>query len=211
MSFFVGNSRFPKAPKTPLFVCYMELAEVIPPAYFLTGVLEHTPRIGEIFAFIPYLDLPYYALDEEKAIAFITNTGKRGWLSKDNIDTFFEDRNHYLIDSEMPSYVLESFEKRFAEGGWETTIQLWKDINWEQHFRLRTDDGDIDLIPIEWFREYPHVDVCGFCGHTNPKRFLNRDIECEACNFNPKRDETVVESQSENNSTFDEQFSDKWG
>ena len=107
--------------------------------------------------------------------------------------------------------VYESFEKMFQDAGWETTIMLWEDITWSVQFTLRTDDGDIDLIPMEWFREFPFVEVCGYCGHTNPKRLLNHDIECEACNFNPKRDETVVESKTENNSTFDEQFSDKWG
>lgn len=214
MGLFHDQGRFPHAPKTPLFVCYMSLVEKIPADYIVNGTMEHTPVVGEVFAFIPYLDLPHYALDEERAIAFITFNGKRGWLSKDEVDTFFEDRNRNLIDSPTPNMVYESFEKMFADAGWETTIHLWDDINWEQHFRKRTDDGDIDLIPIEWFREFPFVEVCGYCGHVNPKRYVGfynqYNHKCEACNFDPKEHETLVESKIEDKKTFSEQFSDEW-
>ena len=210
MGLFHSPGRFPQAPKTPLFVCYMTLVEKIPINYNFNGTIGHIPVVGEVFAFIPYLDLPNYALDEERAIAFITYSGNRGWLSKDEVETFFEDGNRNLLDYPIPNLVYESFEQTFDDAGWETTIQMWNDINWEQHFSKRTDDGDIDLIPLEWFREFNPVDVCGYCGHPNPKRFVEPQ-PCEVCNFDPKKDETVVDmDEAVESTTFTDKFSNEW-
>lgn len=211
MGWLSNNVEFPKAPKTPLFVCFMSVSEKIPARTVLSGMLEHTPFVSEIYAFIPYLDLPNYALDEERAMAFVTVHGTRGWLSRGDIETYFDDKNDWLETRPSPN-AYTHFMKMLNEAGWAVTPIKWEDIDWEQHLRKRTDDGDIDLIPMEWFKGFHHVNVCTFCGHTNPRRLMEREQPCEACNFDPKKDETLVHADDPvgDSTTFSENFSDEW-
>jgi hypothetical protein len=71
---------FPLAPLTPIMVSFMVCKE----SRRFVGSYEARPEKGDVVAFIPYLDLPHYALDEERAIAFIDSNGFRGWIAKDD-------------------------------------------------------------------------------------------------------------------------------
>jgi len=180
---------FPKAPLSPIIVSFMRCRESKWP---FCGSFESRPRKDEVIAFIPYLDLPHYVLDEEKAIAFITEGGFRGWIAKDDVSAAFDMMTPQHEDC-------QTFFPLFESQGWEATPILWPAIDWEQHFRLRTDDNEYDLTPGSFFSECDLVTECQWCGHpmlnndrkirVKSKDTLFKETECEACKWSEKDEE----------------------
>jgi len=166
---------FPKAPLSPIMVSFMRCRESRP---FL-GSYEDRPKAGDVVAFIPYLDLPNYALDEERAIAFIDADGFRGWISKDDVSTHFD-----IMTPEHEK--CWPFFGLFEKQGWEATPIMWSAIDWDKHFRLRTDDSAYDMSPEAFFANCHFITACSWCGHPqlNDKhgKPVNGD-QCEACEW----------------------------
>lgn len=179
---------FPKAPVSPIIVSFMRCRESRP---FL-GSFESRPKQEQVIAFIPYLDLPHYVLDEEKAIAFITEDGFRGWMAKDDVSANFDMMTPEHIDCSI-------FFSLFKNQGWEATPILWSAIDWDRHFKLRTDDEEFDMTPGAFFSECDLVTDCKWCGHPmmndgRKNRILSKDTfiketKCEACNWSDEDEE----------------------
>ena len=190
---------FPKAPLTPIMVSFMRCRESRP---FL-GSYETRPGAGDVVAFIPYLDLPNYALDEERAIAFIDADGFRGWIAKDDVSTHFD----IMIPEHEMCY---PFFGLFERQGWEATPIMWSAIDWKKHFQLRTDDEAYDMTPNAFFAECDLTTACEWCGHPmmNDGRGKPKQDKCEACQWSKddeekdkkKREALPVVRFDENNS-----------
>lgn len=170
---------FPKAPLSPIMVSFMRCRES---RHFL-GSYEDRPSKGDVIAFIPYLDLPHYALDEERAIAFIDGNGFRGWISKDDVSANFDMMNPKHVDCAI-------FFSFFANQGWEATPILWSAIDWKKHFQLRTDDEAYDMTPGAFFGTCDLVTGCQWCGHPkmNDGRGNPKEDKCEACEWSNKEE-----------------------
>ena len=171
---------FPLAPLTPIMVSFMVCKE----SRRFVGSYEARPEKGDVVAFIPYLDLPHYALDEERAIAFIDSNGFRGWIAKDDVSANFDIMN--------PSHIsCGIFFKLFERQGWEATPILWSAIDWKKHFMLRTDDETFDITPTYFFADYDLTTDCNWCGHPrmNNGRGKPKEEKCEACEWSKKDEE----------------------
>jgi len=169
---------FPKAPLSPIMVSFMRCRE----SRAFLGSYEARPKAGDVIAFIPYLDLPHYALDEERAIAFIDADGFRGWIAKDDVSTHF--------DIMTPGHEkCQPYFELFERQGWEATPIMWSAIDWKTHFRLRTDDESYDMTPSAFFAECDLTTPCEWCGHPNLTIDYKRDKgktgwkACEACQW----------------------------
>jgi hypothetical protein len=168
---------FPKSPMTPINVSFMICKE----SRSFLGSFEHKPKKNDVIAFIPYLDLPHYALDEERAIAFIDKDGFRGWIAKDDVSANFDAMSH---EHEECSNFLSVFERN----GWEAIPILWYSIDWKKHFTLRNDDESYDLTPNAFFNGSKLVSSCEWCGHPQLNSKFGKPIEdfCEACKWSGK-------------------------
>lgn len=170
---------FPKAPLTPITIAFMKCRES---RQFL-GTYESKPKEGDVIAFIPYLDLPNYALEEERAIAFIDPDGFRGWISKEDVSTFFDMMSFEHEDCQR---YLPLFERQ----GWEAIPIMWSAIAWDAHFAIRTDDNGYDMSPDSFFIGTKFITTCQWCGHPKMNnKFGIADDKCEACGWSSGEEE----------------------
>lgn len=178
---------FPHAPLSPIMVSFMKCRE----SRNFQGSYESRPGVGDIVAFIPYLDLPHYALDEERAIAFIDSNGFRGWISKDDVSANF--------DMITPKHIgCSIYYTLFKNQGWEATPILWAAIDWNKHFQLRTDDEAYDMTPSSFFHQCDLITDCQMCGHPrmNNGRGVPKEDKCEACDWSIADEEKDAKKRS---------------
>jgi hypothetical protein len=178
---------FPHAPLSPIMVSFMRCRE----SRNFLGSYEARPNVGDVVAFIPYLDLPHYALDEERAIAFIDHNGFRGWISKDDVSANF--------DMVTPKHISCSiYFTLFKKQGWDATPILWAAIDWNKHFQLRIDDEAYDLTPASFFSQCDLITDCQMCGHPmmNNGRGTPKEDKCEACDWSQAEEEKDAKKRS---------------
>ena len=157
----------PKPPLTPIFINFRLCTK----SDLFAGAYTNRPQEGELYAFLPYVDLPHAALAKTNAIAFISESGERGWINKDDVEANF--------DQVRWNKEASGFFALFEDIGWEPVEILWKDIDWDKHFFVRNEDETIDLIPEVIFKESGLCDICEWCGHP----MISESKVCEACNF----------------------------
>jgi len=121
-------------------------------------------RSGDIFALLPYIDLPYKVL-EQKGMASITDKGNRRWEKWD----YAIDNSESIEPDDCPLFIVA-----LEEGNWEVVVIPAEEVDMEKHTGLREDDGHYDLTAkILWMG-----DSCDWCGHP----VSEVEAPCEACN-----------------------------
>ena len=131
---------------------------------------------------LPYLDLPHVALQEENAIAFLTMKGDRGWMNKKDAQDYFENV-HYDHHEAVQMGSL------FYSAGWEAIPVAWLCIDWEKHFRIRNDDNGFDVSSDSFWKQSQLIHCCDWCGHANLKSNWVKNSVCEACDWDPSKDD----------------------
>jgi hypothetical protein len=159
---------FPQAPRTPIVACLVTAESSLPmnQEEHMTGSYDGPFRTDECICLLPYMDLPHYALEEQKAIAFINKRGQSGWISKSVVDEWFT--TQFEVDD------LVEYAELFSTAGWDMIGLPYENIDWKKHFHLRNDDQMFDPVPG---RIFDATDACLNCGHIG----FDRISPCEAC------------------------------